>query len=294
MKHADIIHAEKVTAARSRQEIGNWLEKFEYLINLLLKLNYFFKINLPVEDDNPDDWFFAFAYEKYLEAPYSLHVCNSLMEQGHYLNAMIQLRSLLDYFVSCRYLHKHPQHVIPYRSGQKCLIEGKKGWLRTSQIYKYFSESFYDSYYGDMLSCLSHGKVGLEIYRIDRSNSKEARVILVPEFNLRHSFSIINHLVPMIYGYLSHYLEFFDVRLKEIPLELNKERIMMADWLKDQHMKRSEKHPESNVWTEGMNCIIGISILQTNLMKASKAHPVTGLFYEIGGNPKDQSLACKD
>lgn len=41
LSHVDILHAEEVTTAIARQEIGKWLGKFENLINLLLKVNYF-------------------------------------------------------------------------------------------------------------------------------------------------------------------------------------------------------------------------------------------------------------
>jgi len=33
----------------------------------------------------------------------------------------------------------------------------------------------------------------------------------------------INHLVPIVYGYLTHRLEFFNNRLNELPPELEKE-----------------------------------------------------------------------
>ncbi|MFI5342780.1 MAG: hypothetical protein ACHQUC_01020 [Chlamydiales bacterium] len=254
LNHAKIVHAEGITTTIARQEIGKWLEKFEEFMNLFLKLNYFFKTDYPASNEHPDDWFFSFAYEKYLEAPYSLHVCNSLMERGYYLNAMIQLRSLLDYFVSCRYFHRHLQHIIPYRSGRKCLIDGKEKWLGPSEIYGFFSKDFYNHYYGDMLSSISHGKLGPAIYRFDRSNPLEERVIMMPEFNLRYAFSIINHLVPIVYGYLSHRLEFFNSRLKELPRELEREISEAVQWLKAQHEKQ-----ERNDWIEGINHIIGIA-----------------------------------
>lgn len=147
---------------------------------------------------------------------------------------------------------------MPYRNGQKCLIDGKEKWLGTSQIYGCFSEDFYDHYYGDMLSCLNHGKV-TEPYRIDRSNPLEARIILVPEFNLRHSFSIINHLVPIVYGYLSHWGVFFEGWTNQLPSELEKERVETVAWLKKHHQQQKEKHPESAAWVEGINRVIGIT-----------------------------------
>lgn len=181
------------------------------------------------------------------------------MERGYYLNSLIQLRSLLDYFVSCRYFHYHPQYIIPYRKGQKCLIDGKERWLGTSQIYGYFSKDFYDRYYGAMLSCLSHGKVGSSIYRIDRTNPQEARVILVPEFNLRYSFSIINHIIPIVYGYFSNREIFFKGWIKALPVELEEECAVTMAWLIEYHKKQIANYPESKNWGHGINKVIGIS-----------------------------------
>lgn len=256
--YADIVLAEEATSARTSKEIGKWLGKFEGLIDLLLSLNYFFVNDRLAVDDDSADWFFDFAHEKYLEAPYSLHVCNTLMKRGNYLNAMIVLRSLLDYFVSCRYLYHHQQHVIPYRKKQKCLIDGKQKYLGTSHIYGYFSEDFYDRYYGDMLSSLSHGKVGPSLFRIDRSNPIESRVLIVPEFNLKHSFLIINHLIPILYGYLSNREIFFQELLKTLPYDLEKKCQVAITWLEENHRKQAVINPECKDWVEGINKIIGM------------------------------------
>jgi hypothetical protein len=259
LNYRDILRAEEVTAAIAREKIGDWFDKFEQVNNLLLKLNYYFDNAKSATEETSRNWLFSFAQGKYLEAPHSLHVCNSLMERGHYLNAVIQLRSMLDFFVSCRYFHNNPQHLIPYKKSQKRQIEGKEIWLGPSQIYGYFSKDYYDRYYGDMLSCLSHGKIGTEIYRIDRSNPLEARVILVSEFNLIHSFTIINHLVPIMYGYLSHWEIFFENWTKPVPPELENERIDMVKWLKKLHQEQKEKFPGSTDWVDGINKIIGIT-----------------------------------
>lgn len=259
LNYNDILRAEITTSKRTKKEIINCFLRFEQLINILLKLNYHIDSKESSSEETPGNLFFSFAYGKYLEAPYSLHACHSLMERGHYLNAMIQLRSLLDYFVSCRYLYKHPQHVAPYRSGQKCLVDGKEKWLGTNELYGYFSKNFYDCYYGDMLSCLNHGKGATEIFRIDRSNPQKARVILVPEFNLKYALSIINHLIAIAYGYLSHWELFFEGRTLPLPPELAKERSETIAWLKEQHQQQPQKYPESAAWVEGMSKIIGLS-----------------------------------
>lgn len=132
----------------------------------------------------------------------------------------------------------------------------KKKWLGTSEIYGFFSKDFYDRYYGDMLSTLSHGKGATEIFRIDRTNPQEERIILVPEFNHKYAFSIINHLIPIIYGYLSHWELFFEGRTLPLSSELAKERAETIAWLKEQLQQQPQKHPESTAWAEGIKKII--------------------------------------
>jgi hypothetical protein len=165
---------------------------------------------------------------------------------------------MLDYFVSCRYFYHNPSHLIPYRKQEKCLINGKEKWLGTSEIYGYFSKEFYEDYYGDLLSRISHGKLGPSIYRIDRSNPQGARVIMVPEFNLNHAFSIINHLIPIVFGYLSHYDAFFKDWKKDLPDEIQQECLSSIKWLKDQHRNNVKNNPQSMKWFNAINLVIGI------------------------------------
>jgi hypothetical protein len=83
MNYKDIPNAERVTAARTRNEMGKWFVKFEQLMDILIKLNYHYYNTESATDETPENYFFAFANEKYLDAPLSIHVCNSLMEKGH-------------------------------------------------------------------------------------------------------------------------------------------------------------------------------------------------------------------
>lgn len=257
LNYSDILLHEELTSEKSKQEIGKWFSKFEKLVDLLLKLNYYIDTSSHNED-SPEDWLFLFTHGKYLEAPYSLHVCNSLMEKGHYLNALIQLRSLLDYFVSCRYFHLHPERIIPYMKREQCPIGKKNVWIGTSHIYKHFSEEYYKKYYGDWLSCFSHGKGTESLFRVNREESS-SNVILVPTFDLKHAFSIINHIVPILYGYLKHREIFFQGRLMSLPLELKEMLDEWLEWLRKFHVEQVIRHPISREWVEQVNQVIGIA-----------------------------------
>jgi hypothetical protein len=150
--------------------------------------------------------------------------------------------------------------MISYRKGEKCLIGENEKWLKISHIYEFFSKDFFDRFYGAMLSKLSHGKAGVGIYRFDRSNPQDPRVIMVPEFNLNHVGLIINHIVPIIYGYLSHWEAFFEGRRKQLPSELENERIEAMGWLNRHFLKQKDANPESVEWEEGMSKILGIPL----------------------------------
>jgi hypothetical protein len=256
LDYSDILFHENLTSEKSGQKIGKWFVKFEKLVDLLLKLNYHIDTSTPNED-RPENWLFSFIHGKYLEAPYSLHICNFLMKQGHYLNALIQLRSLLDYFVSCRYFHLHPEQIIPFMKGKKVQIGKKMVWLGTGYIYKFFSSEFYKKYYGDWLSCLSHGKGFESVYRVNRTET-DSNVIMVPTFNLKHAFSLINHIVPIFYGYMKHRETFFSERLLPLPVELQSSLDEWLDWSKKFHFEQAISHPASKEWVKQLNHVIGI------------------------------------
>lgn len=242
LSHADIISAEAANTALFRQELEKWGRRFEELVDLLMRITALLGEEKPVQGNNPKEWFFAFTRKKYLEAPSSIRVCMSLIEKGYYAHAMIQLRTFLDGFVACRYFHHEPQQVIPYLRKDRCVIEGKKVWLAPTHIYGYFSRDFFDRFYGDMLTGLSVGKVDLEIQPI-------------PAFNLKQAFSIINYLLPIIYGYLVNIQEFFGIRL---PPDLDKECKEAIAWLKEQPKKQADRSAVSQEWLEGIRLLIGI------------------------------------
>lgn len=252
----DIVLNEEHTCEESRRKIGVWFSKFEKAIDLLLKLNYF--IDVPAKtEETPAGYLGYFIHHKYLEAPYSLHVCNSLLERGYYLNALIQLRSLLDYFVSCRFFYKNPQYVMPYMKGEKCL-NGNKGYIGTSHIYNEFSGYFYNQYYGTLFSNFAHGKGGEKMFRVNLL-SREAGIQLVPTFKIENAFMIINHLVPIIHGYLKHRETFFQGCLKPLTVDLQEKLSETLDWSLKHHLGQVVRHPASKEWMEAMNQVIGIS-----------------------------------
>ena len=73
LNFADIIHAENMTTETSNREIGEWLKSFENLINLLIKLNYFYDSDKLASDNDLSFLLFSFNNQKYMEAPHSLH-----------------------------------------------------------------------------------------------------------------------------------------------------------------------------------------------------------------------------
>jgi hypothetical protein len=255
VNYRDILNAETAVTEIASTKMEKWFLKFEELINLLLELNHYFDSDLTAQEETQENRLFVFIQDKYFEAPYSFRACHSLMERGYYLQAMTDLRSLLDYFVSCRFFDSHPQYITPYLSGEKCQINGKKDWIKTSDIYNFFSKKFYDRYWGKMLSVLSHRKLGTSPFRINRENPEKPYVILVPEFNLKYSLAVVNHLIPLFLGHFMHWELFFHGWIKELPGDLAQKRTDAIVWLKEQHLKSKGVNEE---WLEGMNQILGI------------------------------------
>jgi hypothetical protein len=81
---------------------------------------------------------------------------------------------------------------------------------------------------------------------------------MVPEFNLQHAFSIITHLIPIVFGYLSHYDTLFKDWKNDLPNEIEQERLSSMQWLKDQHSNNLKNNPQSLKWVNAINLVIGI------------------------------------
>ncbi len=254
-----IVCGENEISKKSEQKLNPWLKKSECLLNFLLKLNYH---KTPVKIDSYDDsdgYFYIFVSEKYIAAPRSIHVCNDLMQNGHYLDATILLRSLFDNFVLCRYLYNYKNYTRNYLHGEKVKIGKKNTHIGQKIIYEKFSPGFYSKYYGDWLSAVAHGKYKAHNYTVDRADPDNPRTIVIPEFNLDHASIIIKSLIPIFFGYLSWFNVFFEESERDLPADIEEERICLINWLQDQHKKNLESHPKSQDWYKAINKLIGIS-----------------------------------
>lgn len=254
VNYRDILRAEGKVESESKKQIGIFLSKLEELIDLLLEQNYYFDSEKSAKNETPENRLFVFLQDKYFEAPYSLIVCCSLMERGHYLDAMKLLRPLLDYFVSCRFFYSNPQYLMPFLEKKKSRINGTNDWIKTSHIYGHFSETFYKRFWGDLLSSLNHGKIGTNLYRVNRKDPHNPFVILMPEFNQMHALFIMNHFIPIIFGYLIHWESFFRGWLKKTPDEFSEKRREAICWLKEEHFKPKGINKE---WLNEINKIVG-------------------------------------
>lgn len=266
VEFSDIEQAAQIVHNQTFQVIERWCLKFPEMINLLLKLNYFIENHKSESiDSDATACAFTITQEKYLEAPYSMYVCNDLMVKGHYLNALIQARSLLDYFITCKYFHIKPEHAIPYKNREKCTIEGNKKpqWLSMSDMYKVTStDHFFRQYWGNLLSGITHGKPGTIYFRTKSATSAEGTVVqemlVVPEFHLKNSFAVINILIPLIYGYLTYREVLFAGHLKDLPSELSEEIKETLKWIKNYQDELLKKNPEMEDWVKEINNLCNI------------------------------------
>lgn len=258
LQYSDILKAEALVVERTQVRVSPWMSKFTECVDLIIALGYFFDHGVPADMETPEDWVFHFIYEKYLDAPHSLHACNVLMGKGSYLPALVQVRSSLDAVVSCRYFHEHPKQLRPYQRKQRDLIDGKNKWLGSKEIYSSYSSVYYEKYYGDFLSSLTHGKSGPGSFRVQRTSRTEGRVIMVPEFDLRLAFSVINMLVPIIYAYLHHWPVFFKGRIIDLRPDLEAKRQTLEQWVVQYQCSQLKKHPKMKEFIRETNALIGL------------------------------------
>lgn len=238
----DIIKAEANVILETSTQFSGWSKWFTRIINFLIESNNFFALP-SLKEESGNNFFLVFARENYVEFPYSLYVCNSLIDRGHYLNAMIEIRALYDSFVTCRYLYCNQEHSIPYTKGEKLIKTNK--YLSSSDMYSYFSSDFAKKHYG-LLSIFSHGKFGSKIFRFDYG-AEATKIHLLPYFDKKYAGFIINHLYPLMYGIIRFRPIFFEHCLKPYSSALADEHREIIVFLEECVNSRDQLYP-SEEW----------------------------------------------
>lgn len=164
----DIFLGEKETIKKTNNVLLGCCKYFPICVDSLLKLPYFIG---SVEDiESPEGNFHSYCHTQYLIASHSFRSCYILWERGHYSEASIIIRSILESFVQIRYLYQHKE---------KTKIVWVSSDIKMWTMFKFLgiSRNFYDRHYGRILSGISHRKIASDIFRVKRKSATEGALL---------------------------------------------------------------------------------------------------------------------
>ena len=241
-----IAMSEKAVKRYTKSYLKGIDENVPNTIDLIFKLSYFIGETADPESDIGATQ--SICRIQYLQSPYSLWSIFKLYEEGYYLEAQVLYRHVLEAFIQSRYFHKHPSKLIDHIKGTKR--------VNFSVMFNEFSPGYYKLYYKKFISEAVHGLAIKDIYRVDRKNS---RTILGLEFSEDLASTIINQLVPLLYGFLNGFPVFFPQNnLIENPA-INKAFVDSKNWLEYAIDSHTKSNPHSVIWINHMKELITFS-----------------------------------
>jgi len=245
----DILLGERKTIEITNDILLGFCKHFPVSIDSLLKLCYFTGSVKDIE--SLEGSFYSYCYTQYLIAPYSFRSCYILWERGHYSEAPIILRSILESFAQIRYLYRHKEKI------KTVWVTGNiRMWTMFESLG--VSRDFYERHYGRLLSGISHRKIASDVFRVKRKSATEGRVIMIPEFDSEGSGYVINYLTALMAGYLNFFKASFPegFQLLEKDLSVFNQYNESIDWLNRSMLQHKKQFPNALSWYRDIDKII--------------------------------------
>lgn len=244
----DIFLGEKGTIKKTNNVLLGCCKYFPICVDSLLKLPYF--IDQAKDIESPEGSFHSYCHTQYLIAPYSFRSCYILWERGHYSEASVIIRSILESFVQIRYLYQHKE-----KTKTVWISSDIKMWTMFESLG--VSRDFYDRHYGRILSGISHCKIASDMFRVKRKSATKGRVIMIPGFDLEDAGYIANYFTALIAGYLNFFKVFFPERFQL----LEKDSLVFSqhnksiDWLSRVILENKKQFPIALGWYKDIDKI---------------------------------------
>lgn len=231
-----IIESEARTQTTTRKTLQGIRDNIPDIINLLCKSAYFFG---ELDDVNTSRGYHqSMCCTHYFQIPYSFWVLYDLYEKGHYLEANIIIRHLVEAFIQIKYFNKYPERV-------------EKQFIRKNfkAMFDEFAPGYYEDYY-HLLCDAAHGVLFKDLCRVDRKVKPEGRVRMGCEFNVFFATAVINCCVVLLYGFLNIYEVVFPkstINNDELVYQLLQDR---KAWLMSAMESHRKKNPKTEDWYE--------------------------------------------
>ncbi len=187
------LELEKATIDKTRKELPGIAGTYPQIIDALLRIP---QLILHRDPDLELKENTAFYYIHYLQAPSTTRVVFQCFETGHYLEALILMRHLLEAFIQMRYFRRHPQGLVQH------VISKKRVSFRT--MFDEFSPGYYQKYYGQQFSEAAHG-MGMKfaLRTIGEISPDGGSFHLGTRYNVDKATYVINNLTAIISGYFN-------------------------------------------------------------------------------------------
>jgi hypothetical protein len=194
------------------------------------------------------------CFERFYQAPYIFRGIFNLWQRGHYLEATILVRHLMEAFVQIRYFLERKgelkAHLI--RTPSQSRIQ-----FRT--MFEAISPGSYQAY--KTLSALAHPGVGPGLFMFDYSSDEPGTLASVRErmgceFDVEYSSYVMNQVLKLIYGFLAYVPRCFGSYTSRVDSDTERRRLEALAGLDDWGKRQTHKHPHTRAFHEFMDKIV--------------------------------------
>ncbi len=195
--------------------------------------------------------FQSFSADRYITLPYTIKTIYDQWQKGYYLECCILLRHLVEIFIQIKYFNKFPEKLLNH-----LIASSRKNRISFVVMFNEFDKNFYNYYYGNILSNMSHGGILSSYSRIKRSTPNDEKIIRWNEYIAPDASFVINQLLIFLYGYIQIFSIIFKNNTKDlkssVPVLEDNIKSSLEKWWKDYKIN----YPKYNHWTECIDNII--------------------------------------
>ena len=228
-----LLQTEKQTTSNTLNVRGEDSVEINNLINIFFRLSYHFWEN--VQSDPNEHYLISVTNLTYTRLPYSLRAIYNLWLKGHYLEAIVVIRHILEGLVALRYFHKYPD-----KSKKHFTATRSKERVSFFDMFKEFSPDFYKRWYGDLFSQLAHGSIITMMFREKYSSTGQREVLMGCEFNSEKSDFVTVATILISFGYLNYTSIFFPSITSKIGPTMKNRIQDVSEHIENKYLKKSD------------------------------------------------------
>jgi hypothetical protein len=245
----DLLTSEARVAAHTDDLLDDIVRNYRGLIDVLLNLPYFW--GKPEDAETTEGSFRAYARGHYLQAPYTLWTISRIWRSGHYLEANILLRYVLEIVVQLRFFQRYPEELANQ------FMPGRG--VRFLKMFDEFAPGYYREYYGNVFSALAHGKTGPFIFRYERQETGSHRIRMGCEYDHDSATMVMNHVLVLIFSFFNLFPLYFPDNTLTSDSEMAADVSDAVRWLEGVMRVHKEGFPDSLPWYRHMDKIVRAS-----------------------------------